>query len=98
MTTRDAILLEPADNVATSLRRIEPGETVSIATQSGERHVVAAEGIPIFHKISVAPLRKGSEILKYGDVIGVLTADVDKGGLVHVHNLRSLRAQGEPRR
>ena len=96
MSSRDAILLDQNDNVATSLRRIVPGETVVVAAASGDRHVIAAESIPIFHKISMTALSKGAKVVKHGDVIGILSADADEGALVHVHNLRSLRAQRKP--
>ena len=92
MSVRDAILLDEADHVATVLRRIEVGETVVIAGSSGVFDVVAKETIPIFHKIAIKQLSSGSGISKYGNSIGVLIADVKKGALVHVHNLRSNRA------
>lgn len=92
MKAKDAILLDEADNVATVLRQIEQGESVSIAGSSGLFDVIAKETIPIFHKIAIKPLSSGSEIFKYGDSIGVLVTDVEHGALVHVHNLRSNRA------
>ncbi len=85
-------MLDKADNVATVLREIEAGESVSIAGPSGPLNVVASERIPIFHKIAIKPLPSGADVLKYGDSIGVLVTNIDKGTLVHVHNLRSNRA------
>ncbi len=92
MSAKDAILLDAADQVATVLQKIQPGETVRYRTPKGDAEVIAAEMIPIFHKIAVRPMPTGSDVLKYGDVIGVLSADVEAGALVHVHNLRSKRA------
>ena len=93
MSRTDAILLDRGDNVATVLRRIEPGETLRVAGPEGGVQLTAAEAIPIFHKIAVKALRSGSDVLKYGESIGALTADAAKGALVHVHNLRSRRAR-----
>ena len=85
-------MLDKADDVATVLREIEAGECVSIAGPSGPLNVVAKERIPIFHKIAIKPLPSGTDVLKYGDSIGVLVTDAEKGALVHVRNLRSKRA------
>lgn len=92
MSNGDAILLDKADDVATVLREIEEGESVSIVGPSDPLSIVAKERIPIFHKIAIKPLPSGADVLKYGDSIGVLVTDIDKGALVHVHNLRSRRA------
>ena len=92
MNTKDAILLHPADNVATALRRIEAGETVSIAGSDHPLLVISAEAIPMFHKIAIKPLEPGADVQKYGDSIGLLISDVDEGDHVHIHNLRSKRA------
>ena len=96
MNASDAILLDEADDVATALRQIEQGESASIAGPSGLLYVVARETIPIFHKIAIKPLSSGSDVLKYGDSIGVLVTSVKIGALVHVHNLRSNRAIAWP--
>ncbi|MGI9508942.1 MAG: UxaA family hydrolase, partial [Geminicoccaceae bacterium] len=88
----DAVLLDDTDHVATVLHRIEAGETVLMAAPNGPVRITAIEPIPIFHKIAVKALPEGLDILKHGSSIGVLLADVDRGALVHVHNLRSRRA------
>jgi hypothetical protein len=92
MSVKDAILLDKADDVATVLRQIEQGESVAIDGPVAPLDIVAGETIPIFHKIAIRPLSSGSQILKYGDSIGVLVTDVEEGALVHIHNLRSSRA------
>jgi hypothetical protein len=92
MSTKDAILLDRADDVATVLRPIEQGETVSVEGSNGLLNVIAKETIPIFHKIAIKPLSAGWRVSKYGDTIGVLITNVEEGALVHVHNLRSKRA------
>jgi altronate dehydratase small subunit len=37
----------------------------------------------------------GTEIVKFGEVIGKTSAAVKKGEYVHVHNLDSMRARGD---
>ncbi|MGI9500343.1 MAG: UxaA family hydrolase [Geminicoccaceae bacterium] len=92
MSAGEAILLDQADQVATVLRTVQPGETVVISTPDGERHVVAREVIPMCHKIAMTSLSAGSDVVKYGETIGILIADVEEGALIHLHNLRSKRA------
>jgi len=92
LNAKDAILLDETDHVATVLRRIEPGETVSIAGPGAPFDIVAKEAIPIFHKVAIKPLPSASDVLKYSETIGMVITNVEQGALVHVHNLRSKRA------
>ena len=89
---KDAIVLNDADQVATVLRPIKAGEAVFVSSPKGIVRIVAVESIPIFHKIALRSLRQGSDILKYGESIGILISDIEAGVHVHVHNLRSKRA------
>lgn len=93
MSAPDAIILTDIDDVATVLRPIGAGETVVMITAEGERRLIATETIPMGHKIALAPLPAGSAVHKYGEIIGRLRIVVGEGDLVHIHNLRSNRAQ-----
>ncbi|HVZ46809.1 MAG TPA: UxaA family hydrolase [Ramlibacter sp.] len=84
-------VLHPRDNVATALADIAQGETV----QTADARVVAAEPIAFGHKIALARIGRGQQVTKYGESIGVAAADIAPGGLVHVHNLESLRGRGD---
>jgi altronate hydrolase len=77
----NALRLNGADNVAIALRRIAAGEPV------GLEGIVAAEPIGNGHKVALAPIATGQPVLKYGQVIGVATADIAAGAHVHSHNL-----------
>ena len=63
------------------LIQIHPDDNVAVTPEA------IAPDIPAGHKIALRDLSKGSEIIKYGFPIGVLTADVRKGEWVHSHNL-----------
>lgn len=91
----DAIRLDPADNVATVLRPLEAGHEAAISGPDGLTRLTLAEAIPAFHKVALADLPAGTPVHKYGAVIGAMTAPVATGGLVHVHNLESLRARAK---
>ena len=47
------------------------------------------EGIPAGHKKAIVPIKKGEAIIKYGNPIGVATADINEGEWVHTHNLKT---------
>ena len=47
--------------------------------------------IPIGHKIALTDLKKGDTAIKYGEDIGRFVDNVEKGGHVHVHNLKTKR-------
>ena len=53
--------------------------------------LTAGENVPIGHKVALINLMTGDAAIKYGQDIGRITADVDKGGHVHVHNLKTKR-------
>lgn len=91
----DAIQLDPADDVATALRPLTAGGTITVAHPGGALSLRLAEPIPAFHKIALASRPAGTPIRKYGAVIGELTQAVPAGALVHVHNLQSLKARKE---
>lgn len=53
--------------------------------------VVLTDGgpVPRGHKVALVDLPAGAPVLKYGFVIGVMTAPAKKGEHVHTHNLRT---------
>ena len=53
--------------------------------------LTAREDVPIGHKIALNDLKAGEAAIKYGQDIGRITADVDKGRHVHIHNLKTKR-------
>ena len=88
-----ATTLAAGDNVATVLQPIAAGETVAVWTAAGVIAITALEPVALCHKIALADLAAGTAVIKYGQCIGQTTAPVRQGGWVHVHNLRSRRAQ-----
>ena len=87
-----AILLAPNDNVAAAIDAVEAAAPVAVALNSSGETVLtisSRQGIPFGHKIAVKDLAKGSSIIRYGYPIGIATADIKQGDLVHSHNMRS---------
>ena len=51
----------------------------------------AEQDIPIGHKVALKDLKVGDTVMKYGEDIGKVVADVKKGHHVHTHNLKTKR-------
>ena len=69
---------------------------MEIRDKKGTGETVTVTGdVPYGHKIAVTTIKKGELIKKYGEEIGIATADIKKGEYVHVHNLDSMRGRGD---
>ena len=82
------IVLDQADNVATALERLEPGDVIDLP-QRGLK-VEVREEIRFEHKVALIPIAAGEPVIKYGVPIGAAYRDIGPGEHVHLHNLRSL--------
>ena len=80
-----AIKIHPGDNVVVALHPIAKGTAVPV----GDATITAAEDIPQGHKMAIAPIRTGENIIKYGFPIGHATADAVPGTWMHTHNVRT---------
>jgi (2R)-sulfolactate sulfo-lyase subunit alpha len=80
------------DLVAVAVRDLEPG-----AVEGGYLRgpfsvtVELRDRVPLGHKIALADIATGQDVIEYGQRIGVATKDIVRGGYVHVHNMRSAR-------
>ncbi len=92
-----ALKVSDSDNIATIFAEgITDGTEVEIRDKKGGTETVKVIGdVPYGHKIAVRNIAKGEYINKYGEEIGVATADIKKGEYVHVHNLDSIRGRGD---
>lgn len=92
-----ALKVNPKDTVAVVLSGpAAQGEPVEIRDHDGNStELTALSDIPYGHKIAVCAVAAGCPIVKYGEVIGVASANIAPGEYVHVHNLESLRGRGD---
>jgi altronate hydrolase/galactarate dehydratase len=82
MTQQSRMLtLHPQDNVAIALADISAGE---IDFVSG---VTVMQAVKQGHKIAIAKISAGQNVLRYGQTIGQATSDISPGEHVHVQNL-----------
>lgn len=73
--------LNPNDNVLVALKAVPKGTCID--------GIVVQSDISLAHKVAFQAIEMGSNIVKYGMVIGRATADIGPGEHVHVHNLVS---------
>jgi altronate dehydratase small subunit len=93
--TKRALIMHPKDNVATSVEEVDTGEQVSAEIGGEWRTVVAREVIPFGFKIALTDIPKGNTIVKYGELIGKSSREINGGDLVHIHNVEGTRGRGD---
>jgi len=92
---KKAIVLNAKDNVATALADLAVGEAVEVEIEKRTIPITLSNPISFGHKFSIAPIKSGSAVIKYGEVIGQATADIQPGQHVHIHNVASTRGRGD---
>ena len=82
---KNAVLVNPKDNIAVAIEEIKAGEAV---TGIGDVDVRANEDIMRNHKVAIAELAENAPVLKYGERIGFASKPIRPGDWVHTHNLK----------
>ncbi len=80
MAERLCIQVSERDNVAIAIRDIAKGTEVLPG-------VIAAQDIPQAHKIALCSCPEGTEIYRYGVLLGRVSEDIPKGGWINEKNL-----------
>ncbi len=89
---RQALVLNPSDNVAIALRDLKRDDEVIVKVGEFNLRIRLLNDIPFGHKFAIKDIRKCDYVIKYGHVIGRAKVDIKVGEHVHVHNLESLTA------
>ena len=84
-------IINPSDNVTIALTNLKKGDVLEIA---GDK-ITLLNDVPFAHKIALKDLAENTEVIKYGEVIGVTSCAVKKGEWVHTHNVVRAQASGE---
>jgi altronate dehydratase small subunit len=93
---KKVFVVETEDNVGTTVGEpIEAGETVGTDGRIADLTLVARADIPYGHKIALASIAAGEQVIKYGLSIGSASTDIKAGDHVHVHNVESNRGRGD---
>lgn len=90
-----SIVMSDKDNVATLLKDLEAGETIIYVINGQKVDLTARQSIPFGHKIAIKPIQRLEMVIKYGEVIGAATNDIEPGEHAHVHNIEGIRGRGD---
>ena len=88
---QQAIVINPKDSIAVAVAELAAGQSCSVRIGQAVLEVELREKIPFGHKFALYSIPRGSSVLKYGEVIGESTTDIEAGAWVHLHNLASSR-------
>ncbi len=87
-----AVLVNAKDNVVTAISDLKTEEDAVYIVGSETRQIKTTKAIPYGHKIAITKIAKGSDIIKYGEVIGRAGSDIEPGQWVHTHNTDEIYA------
>lgn len=79
------LLMAPEDNCLIARMPLAAGASLLIDGAA----VTLPEDIPLGYKVARTALQRGDKVLRYGALIGTVTADVARGAMLHTHNLAS---------
>lgn len=86
------IRIHENDNVAVAVSELAAGVEVS---EDGIT-LKLNQQVPTGHKVAIAPIASGEQVIKYGFCIGLAREDIAAGDYVHSHNVRTaLEGSGE---
>lgn len=90
-----ALVMDGRDHVATAIKDLQAGEHISYLKNNERLELTLVDPIPFGHKIAIEPVPIGTEIRKYGEIIGRTTAAIEVGEHVHIHNVEGIRGRGD---
>jgi (2R)-sulfolactate sulfo-lyase subunit alpha len=94
MTAPQLLVHDHRDNVGVVVvEDLAPGaDMLCVVTEdNSDFHMTANAAVPIGHKVALTDLSVGDTVIKYGQDIGRVVADIRKGDHVHTHNLKTKR-------
>lgn len=84
----DFTQINPNDDVIIALRDCHQGEVID--------GIRLLNDVKQGHKIALHDMKKGHKLIKYGNVIGILSKDVKQGEWIHSHNLKTSLSSANP--
>lgn len=82
---KEFIKIHSRDNVVIALKNFSAGDFVEVEG----KQIVLLNDVERGHKIAIADITSGEDVIKYGYPIGYATTDIRTGEHVHVHNVRT---------
>lgn len=89
----DILRHQPRDTVGVAIRPLQAGSQASVRDISTQEvlTVPVKQDIPAFHKIALISMEAGSDVIEYGQIIGLATAPIGRGMWTHIHNIKTKR-------
>lgn len=82
---KQAIRINPADNVAVALADLKKGAAIDVEGQT----VTLVTDVPAGHKLALRDIREGENVIKYGFPIGHAIHDIATGSWLDHHDIKS---------
>jgi len=92
---KELVIMDENDNVGIIKQAIRKGRKIDIKGTQLEGVIEIKEDIPFGFKVAIRNIQKDEKILKFGEAIGVASVAIEKGEMVHVHNIEGLRGRGD---
>jgi galactarate dehydratase len=80
MAAHMCVKINPKDNVAIALKKLDPGTII-------DNGVVVQETIPQAHKVTLTDICRGEEVIRYGVSLGLIKKDTPAGSWVNETSL-----------
>ena len=94
MSKSNAVKIHIRDNVVTLLQDVKEGEKILYNDGST---IKSKMDIEAGFKAAVKKIKKGDNIIKYGEIIGRAVQNIELGEEVHLNNVEGLRGRGDKR-
>lgn len=82
---QEFIKINNKDNVCVALKELKKGREITVSDIT----VTLLQDIPAGHKFALEAIEADNLIVKYGFPIGFAKENIEKGGWVHTHNLKT---------
>lgn len=83
----NVVIISSTDNVGVVIEWIKEDEELSYLADGKLNKFTAKNDIRIYHKVAIKEIKKGENVVKYGEHIGIANRDIQIGEHVHVHNV-----------
>ena len=73
VVTVNAAIIDEKDTVVVAIEKINAGDEVIWRDRNGDvQKIKAITDVPMYHKVAIKEMPKGTEVVKYGEHIGCL--------------------------
>ena len=92
---KELLIMDMNDNIGIIKQAVSKGQQITIQNPELDDLIEVKEDIPFGFKIAIKDINQEDIIYKFGEPIGMASALISKGEMVHVHNVEGLRGRGD---